>query len=56
MSYTMVFGATAHTAQISMHVLGTVFQGRLIFHFTNITWPVRSPNLVESDYCLWDYV
>ena len=55
-SCTTVFGATAYTAQISMHVLTTVFPGRLIFHSTDVTWLVQSPNLAEPDYCLWDYV
>jgi len=41
-SYTMEFGPTAHRAHISMHVLTTDFPGRLIFHFTDITWPVCS--------------
>ena len=41
-SCTTVFGATAYTAQISMHVLTTVFPGRLIFHSTDVTWLVQS--------------
>ena len=41
-SCTTVFGENAHTAQISTHVLRTVFPGRLFFHFTDITWPARS--------------
>lgn len=41
-SHTVVFGATAHTAQISMRVLRIVFPGRFIFHFTDILWPVCS--------------
>jgi len=45
MSCTMVFGPTAHRAQISMHVLTTVFPGRLIFHFTDIIWLVHSLTL-----------
>jgi hypothetical protein len=49
-------GATAHTAQISMQVLRTVFPGRLFSRFGNIAWPARSPDLAVPDYLLWGYV
>ena len=50
------YEATAHTAQISMQVLRTVFPSRVISHFGDITWPVRSPDLAVPDYFPWVYV
>ena len=41
-SCTVVFGATALEVQVSMHVLMTVFPGRLIFNFTDFIWTVHS--------------
>ena len=38
-------GATAHTTEISMQVFRTVFLGRSILRFGDITWPTRSPDL-----------
>jgi hypothetical protein len=49
-------GATAHTAQISMQVLRTMFPGRLISRFGNITWPAWSPDFGVPCYFLWGYV
>ena len=50
-------GATAHTAEISMPVLRTVFPGRLISRFAHIMWPsALSPDLAVPDYFLWGYV
>ena len=49
-------GATAHTAQISMKVLRTVFPGRLISRFGDNTWPACSPDLAVPDYFLWGYI
>ena len=49
-------GATAHTARTSMTVLRTMFPGRLISRFGDITWPARSPDLAVPDYFLWGYV
>jgi hypothetical protein len=48
--------ATAHTAEISMQVLRTLFPDRLVTCFEDITWPARSPDLVISDNFLWGYV
>jgi hypothetical protein len=50
------YGATAHTAQISMAVLRMIFPGRFISHFGDINWPTHSPDLVIPDYFLWGYV
>ena len=49
-------GATAHTAQISIRVLSTVFPGRLISRFEYITWPARSPDFAVPDYFFWGCV
>ena len=49
-------GATVHTAEISMQVLRTVFPGRFISRFGDITCPARSPDLVVPDYFLWSNV
>jgi hypothetical protein len=49
-------GASAHTAQISMKVLRTMFPGTLISRFADITWLARSPDLAVPDYFLWGYV
>jgi len=34
----------------------TVFPGRLISRFGDITWPARSPNIAVPYYFLWRYV
>jgi len=49
-------GATAHTAQISMQFLRTLFLGRHISCFGDITWPACSPDLAVPDYFLWGYL
>ena len=49
-------GATAHTAEISMQVFRTMFPGRIISHFRDITWPARSPDHAVPDYFLWGHV
>jgi len=49
-------GATAHTAEISMHVFRTMFPGRLISCLGDITWPARSPDHAVLDYFLWGHV
>jgi hypothetical protein len=45
-------GATAHTAHIAMQALRTMFPGRLIFHFREITWPTCLHDLAVPDYIL----
>lgn len=41
-----MYGATVHTLQTSMQVLGMMFPGRLISRLVDITWSSRSPDLV----------
>jgi hypothetical protein len=48
--------ATVHTAEISMQVLKTMFIGRLVTRFGDITWPAHSHDLLVPDYFLWGYV
>jgi hypothetical protein len=49
-----MFGAIAHTAQISLQVLSTVLPSRLIYRFPDNT--ARSPDIGVPDYFLWGYV
>lgn len=49
-------GATAHTANMSMHVLRDLFPNRLISRFGDIPWPARSPDLSSCDYFLWGHL
>jgi len=49
-------GVTAHTAEISMQVLRTVFLGRLISRFGDITFPACWPDHGVPDCFLWGYV
>jgi hypothetical protein len=50
-----VVAETAHTAQISMQVLRTMFLGTLISHFRDITLPAHLPDFSVPDYFLWVY-
>jgi hypothetical protein len=49
-------GAPAHTAQISMQVVRTVFLGRHISRYEEIIWPACLPDHVVSHCFLWDYI
>ena len=49
-------GITTHTAEISMQVLRTLFLGRLISRFGDITFPACWPDHGVPDYFLWGYV
>ena len=49
-------GATAHTADISMQVLKTMFLHRLIPRFWDIAWPACSPHHAVPDYFIWGHV
>jgi hypothetical protein len=53
--YSVGIIAAAHTAQISMKVLRTVFPGRIISRFGDMTWPASSPDLAVPGYflCVW---
>jgi hypothetical protein len=49
-------GATAHTAQISMQVIRTVFLGRHISCYGEIVWSASSPDHAVPDCFFWGYV
>jgi hypothetical protein len=49
-------GTTAHTAQIYMQVVRTVFPGRQIFHYGKIIWPACSSDHAVPDCFLWGYI
>jgi hypothetical protein len=55
-AYTWMVGAAAHTAQISMQIVRTVFACRIISRFEDITWPARSPHLAVPNYFLRIYI
>jgi hypothetical protein len=48
----MVFGATDHTTPTSMPAHRTMFTGKIISHFADITWSICLPdvevNLIQS--------
>jgi hypothetical protein len=44
------FGATAHTAVVSMAVLRRLFPQRVISRFGDVPWPSRSSVLTASDF------
>jgi len=50
------YGTTDHAAEFSMQVLRTIFPGRHISRFGEITWPSRSPDHAVPDYFLWGYI
>jgi hypothetical protein len=54
--YSVGIIVAAHTAQISVKVPRTVFPGKLISRFGDITWFVSSPDLAVQNYFLWGCV
>ena len=49
-------GATAHTARATIQLLRQIFEGRIISHSCDISWPSRSPDLTTPDFFLWGYL
>jgi hypothetical protein len=49
-------GATAHTAHQAMNLVRTVLQHRIISHFDDINWLIRSPDLSPCDFYLWGFL
>ena len=49
-------GATSHTAEATLDVLGTVFEDRIISRRADVVWPLRTCNLTPLDYYLWGAV
>ena len=49
-------GATCHTANVTIELLGTVFENRIISRNSDVNWPPRSCDLSPLDYFLWGAV
>jgi len=49
-------GAMAHMAVFSIAALCRLFPQRAISHFSDITWPPCSPDLIAPDFFLWGYL
>ena len=49
-------GAPCHTAHVSIDLLRTVFEDRIISRNANVIWPARSCDLTPLDYYLWGAV
>lgn len=49
-------GATCHTANETMALLRTKFNGRVISRHGDIHWPPRSCDLTPLDFFLWGYL
>ena len=49
-------GATCHTADVTINLLRTVFENRIISRNSDVNWPLRSCDLTPSDYFLWGAV
>ncbi|PSN52143.1 hypothetical protein C0J52_06461 [Blattella germanica] len=50
------YGATVHTANISMATLRGLFPGRVISRRGDVEWSPRSPDLNVCDFFLWGYL
>ena len=46
-------GATCHIANVTIDLLRTVFENRIISRNFNVNWPPRSCALTPLDYFLW---
>ena len=49
-------GATCHTANETMQLLQTKFNGRVISQRGDVNWPPRSCDLTPLDFFLWGYL
>ena len=47
---------TCHTANLTIDLLRTVFENRLISRNSDVNWPPRSCDLTPLDYFLWGAV
>ena len=45
--------ATCHTANVTIDLLRTVFEIRIISRNPDVNWPPRSCELIPLDYFLW---
>ena len=46
-------GATCHTAKVTIALLHTVFENRIISWNSDVNWPPRICDLTPLDYFLW---
>lgn len=46
-------GATCHTAALTINLLRTKFNNRVISRFGDVNWPPRSCDITPLDYFLW---
>ena len=46
-------GATCHTAEVTLDVLRSVFEDRIISRRAVVVWPPRSCNMTPLGYYLW---
>ena len=46
-------GATSHTANVTINLLRTVFENRIISRNSDGNWPPQSCDLIPLDYFLW---
>ena len=49
-------GATCHTANVTIDLLRTVFENRIISRNSDVNWPPWSCDLIPLDYFLWGAV
>ena len=49
-------GAICHTADVTIDLLRTVFENRIINQNSDVNWPPRSCDLTPLDYFLWGAV
>uniref|UniRef100_A0A0N5C9I2 DUF4817 domain-containing protein n=1 Tax=Strongyloides papillosus TaxID=174720 RepID=A0A0N5C9I2_STREA len=48
--------ATAHITMRTINLLKTIFSNRIISRNSEISWPLRSPDLSAVDFFLWGYL
>ena len=49
-------GATCYTANITIDLLRTVLEKRIISRNSHVNWPPRSFDLIQLEYFLWETV
>ena len=49
-------GTTCHTAEVTLDVLRSIFEDRIINRRADVIWPPRSCDLTQLDYNLWGAV
>ena len=49
-------GTTSHTSSVTIDLLRTIFENRIISRNSDVNWPPRSCDLTPLDYFLWGAV